>query len=107
MTDIPTLLASTAGVCASLGAIFYSIKRTLRFVQKASNGFDAITALSEEIKPGEFQDFKTEVLGQIRHNGGGSIKGHQNKQTEDLAAIREMLTGHVNNADIHIVRGTD
>ncbi|MET7739628.1 hypothetical protein [Streptomyces sp. NPDC005385] len=94
MTDLPTILASTAGVCVSLGAIFYSIRRSLRFIQKASNGFDAITALSEEIKPGEFTTFKDHVMHELSPNSGGSIKDH-------ITATNRLITEHVNNAALH------
>lgn len=100
MTDIPTLLASTAGVCASLGAIFYSLKRTLRFVQKASNGFDAIAALSEEIKPGDFTSFRDHVMHEMSPNSGGSLK-------DEVSAIKQMVADHTSDPELHIQRGRD
>jgi hypothetical protein len=94
MSDIPTLLGCIAAVCTSLGIIFYSVKRVIRFVQKASNGFDAIQALSEEIKPGDFTQFRDHVIHELSPNSGGSLK-------DQVTATKRMITEHMNNPALH------
>lgn len=108
MNEVIQWLGLVAGGLVSIGVIGLAIRRTIRFIQRAGNAFDSIHALAEEIKPGEFQAFKSEVLHEIRYNSGGSIKDHQDAQTRTLAeqsealtAIREMLETHITDRYAH------
>ncbi|MDQ0907796.1 putative iron-regulated protein [Streptomyces canus] len=101
MNEVIQWLGLVAGGLASLGVIGLTVRKTIRFIQKAGNAFDSITALSEEIKPGEFRELKDHVMHELSPNSGKSMKDHVNAQTKAVADIREMLESHITNPVAH------